>query len=293
MLPKSITAAKNLVTSREATCTGFLEQARAKGRRASPYVKEALNFWDMLQKAKTAEDLLKTIPISTLATACGFSDKSQGYFTQDELRKAIGIELAVLIKGAGERWREELLYRYLLTRGDTLGGEMRNVTGAMAQRKFTSALIKVLRRKNIAVQHEEVGEKITRISWDGRVIVFDRKPRVLNNSVDIILIKKTDGTQTIQELLEEPACYLACGELKGGIDPAGADEHWKTASGALSRIRERLGERCPNLFFVGAAIESSMAREIFEQLQSGKLACAANLTVDTQLEELMEWLVSL
>jgi hypothetical protein len=26
------------------------------------------------------------------------------------------------------------------------------------------------------------------------------------------------------------------GELKGGIDPAGADEHWKTARTALQRI---------------------------------------------------------
>ena len=34
------------------------------------------------------------------------------------------------------------------------------------------------------------------------------------------------------------ASYMALGELKGGIDPAGADEHWKTARTALSRIHE-------------------------------------------------------
>ena len=34
--------------------------------------------------------------------------------------------------------------------------------------------------------------------------------------------------------VENPKHYLACGELKGGIDPAGADEHWKTAGKALS-----------------------------------------------------------
>ena len=28
------------------------------------------------------------------------------------------------------------------------------------------------------------------------------------------------------------------GELKGGIDPAGADEHWKTGNSALVRIRK-------------------------------------------------------
>jgi len=28
------------------------------------------------------------------------------------------------------------------------------------------------------------------------------------------------------------------GELKGGIDPAGADEHWKTANKALDKMRK-------------------------------------------------------
>ena len=37
--------------------------------------------------------------------------------------------------------------------------------------------------------------------------------------------------------------YLALGELKGGIDPAGADEHWKTANSALGRIRKAFARK--------------------------------------------------
>lgn len=93
--------------------------------------------------------------------------------------------------------------------------------------------------------------------------------------------------------MEAPESYLACGELKGGIDPAGADEHWKTATRALDRIRESFQTRSPALFFVGAAIETTMAKEIFAQLSDGSLSYAANLTAPEQLADLADWLVRL
>jgi hypothetical protein len=84
---------------------------------------------------------------------------------------------------------------------------------------------------------------------------------------------------------------LSIGELKGGIDPAGADEHWKTANTALSRVRN-VFNKLP-LMFIGAAIESAMSIEIFTQYQSGDLANCANLTSDEQLASLCEWLVGI
>src|SRR5437868_15271927 len=88
-----------------------------------------------------------------------------------------------------------------------------------------------------------------------------------------------------------PELYIALGELKGGMDPAGADEHWKTARTALNRIQEafaRLGLN-PHTFFVGAAIERKMAREIWTQLESGVLENAANLTDDNQIAAVSRW----
>ena len=53
-----------------------------------------------------------------------------------------------LIKGflepVGSDFVEELVYQFLLTRGDTLGGSMRNVGGALATRKFTRTLLAIL-----------------------------------------------------------------------------------------------------------------------------------------------------
>ena len=45
--------------------------------------------------------------------------------------------------------------------------------------------------------------------------------------------------------------------------------------------------------FIGAAIEPTMAKEIFEQLENGTLANAANLTKNNQLIEYCNWLIEL
>jgi hypothetical protein len=47
------------------------------------------------------------------------------------------------------------------------------------------------------------------------------------------------------------------------------------------------------LFFVGAAIVSSMAKEIVSELRDNRLTYAANLTKPEQLENLAYWLISL
>lgn len=85
------------------------------------------------------------------------------------------------------------------------------------------------------------------------------------------------------------------GELKGGIDPAGADEHWKTANSALNRIRDAFSSNDLTIktSFIAAAIEKKMASEIFEQLQRGILSNSANLTIHSQLVNFCNWLLTL
>ena len=86
------------------------------------------------------------------------------------------------------------------------------------------------------------------------------------------------------------------GELKGGIDPAGADEHWKTANSALNRIRDsykKAGYSNIKTAFVGAAIEKAMAKEIYSQLCDGTMTNATNLTNANQLIDFCNWLISL
>ncbi|MDZ4383273.1 MAG: AvaI/BsoBI family type II restriction endonuclease [Thermodesulfovibrionia bacterium] len=50
--------------------------------------------------------------------------------------------------------------------------------------------------------------------------------------------------------IKNPSLYIALGELKGGIDPAGADEHWKTARTSLIRIQKAFSKKgfSPDIF---------------------------------------------
>lgn len=105
--------------------------------------------------------------------------------------------------------------------------------------------------------------------------------------------KLTEPLRGENSIIKANEKYLALGELKGGIDPAGADEHWKTAKSALIRIRNAFTKihLTPKTFFIGAAIEKSMAIEILDELQSGILANAANLSNDDQLTEMAKWIL--
>lgn len=174
---------------------------------------------------------------------------------------------------------------------------MRNLTGALAGKQVSDLAVRQLKSAGHKVKIEytdEDKEKIESISWDRRIMLFDKRLPLVGNNVDIILLHKEPKEQLSKEMLSEKPRYRACGELKGGIDPAGADEHWKTATTALQRIREifHSSER-PKLFFLGAAIEESMAREILEQLSDGRLDYAGNLTRPQQVDDVIAWLVSL
>lgn len=47
------------------------------------------------------------------------------------------------LEPAGKNFADELVYRYLLTKGDALGGKARNLAGSMGERKFLRSLLSV------------------------------------------------------------------------------------------------------------------------------------------------------
>ena len=295
-----ISQPSDLLTSHKATVEGFLEQALAKTEKATPYSEAATKFHQALQRVQDVNslDLLLDDPNyrGGLIAAAGFSLKSTNHLTKEELDEAIKRVFSTLKDKFGEAFREEIVYRYLLTMGDTLGGSMRNYIGAEAGIKLTRSLLDVLPNEdeaNLIIKKNNKG-KIRQIAWSNRFILFDAKTQLIGNNVDVILLDSSLAV-TLKELVTIPAAYLACGELKGGIDPAGADEHWKTARSALVRIQNSFAKhnQNPALFFVGAAIEVNMAKQIFDDLQNGLLTHAANLTVSEQVADLASWLVAL
>ncbi len=217
------------------------------------------------------------------------------------------------LEPAGANFVEELVFRFLLTRGDTLGGSMRNVGGFMAQKKLTRAILACLKLAGqkchwlhadtkawaeLPEDDTDVELSLRGLSWTAakgpRTLLYNVTVPVVKNNVDLLLLK-CSSEDPIRNVVATPSAYLALGELKGGIDPAGADEHWKTARTSLNRISEAFARKKlkPHTFFIGAAIEAKMAGEIWDMLQKGGLENAANLTEEDHITSVTSWLCSL
>jgi type II restriction enzyme len=133
---------EDLVTSREQTRAGFIAFALEKNRRSTPIIESAKSLKVLASKAKTAKDLLKISDIKpALLTAAGLSDKAVGYFTEADKDKAILNLIENFLEPAGKYFVDEVVYKYLLIKGDSLGGTMRNLVGAIAQQKFVRTLL--------------------------------------------------------------------------------------------------------------------------------------------------------
>ncbi len=254
-----------------------------------------------------------------LLTAADLSDKSLVHLTPQDKLDAINGLIKNFLEPAGSNFIEELVFRFLLTRGDTLGGSMRNIGGALAQRKLTRTILSALTiagrryywqdsktKKWLPMTNgdAEIELSLRGIHWESkfgnRTLIYNLNVPLVKSNVDLCLfsLAPTELAANQSSDISPPSVapyVIALGELKGGIDPAGADEHWKTAQAALNRIREafsRVGHT-PYTFFIGSAIARRMADEIWNQLEDGILSNAANLTEEHQIASISRWLCNL
>ena len=308
-----LTSSGDLVTSYEAIRAGFVALALEKNRRATPFVEQARALKVAASTVATPANLMELEEIQlALLTAAGVSDKAAGHLRPEDKAAAILGLIENFLAPAGTEFVEELVFRFLLTRGDTLGGSMRNVGGLLAQRKLTRALISTLALAGtpyrwlhsvsnswamMADDDSDIELHLRGLCWTKgrrqRTIIYNLTVPFLKNNVDVCLFNC--APETLRAHCRAPTSYVALGELKGGIDPAGADEHWKTARTALTRIHTvfKHGNLTPHTFFIGAAIAKKMASEMRSQLEDGTLENAANLTVENQVASISRWLCSL
>jgi type II restriction enzyme len=307
----------DLVTTHEARRQGFLDFALRRNTESIPFIDEAKALRAILLDQSTkCHDILDILEIKdSLLKAAGISVKAASHLSNEDKQVFLQEFIDTALESSGSNYIDEIIYRYLLTNGDALGGKMRNIVGKIAAGKFNRFIISQLVVRNIPFDYtctdgsfnpgttytSDKAEDIKSFRWKNgsksRSLIFNVKvPNVGKNgkNVDIVFlnqfITKTKGAG-LTAVLSQKKNYLALGELKGGIDPAGADEHWKTANTSLSRIRSVFGKR--SLFFIGAAIEAAMAREIMTQARRGDLSNCANLTNDDQLSTICTWLCNL
>ena len=85
-----------------------------------------------------------------MLTASGLSDKSLKYFTEEDKDEAIKKLISEFLEPTGATFVDELVYRFLLIKGDSLGGSMRNYVGLIAQMKLIRKLLSLLSMQKIS-----------------------------------------------------------------------------------------------------------------------------------------------
>lgn len=311
--------ASDLVNTHASIRSGFLEYALRKSKESIPYIDKAKALKLILeQKTKRPKDILLLDEIqSSCYEAAGVSVKASNYLTSADLKDILKEFIKGFLEPAGAKYIDELIYRYLLTAGDALGGRMRNLVGSIANEKLTRNIISQLKVLGLSFEFYDKQSKlwlksknysidqvpdIRAIRWvlrsgEKRQLIYNLTVPIVKKNIDLVILNCHSDQITgrsFKAIIEKAKNYVMLGELKGGIDPAGADEHWKTANTALSRVRDGFKKKRIDipLVFIGAAIETSMSREIFAQYSDGRIANCANLTVDNQLVTLCNWIVS-
>ncbi len=311
-----IESPEQLITSKEQIRAGFISFALEKNRRSTPLIDSAKALKILASRTKEAKELLTIEEIQpALLTAAGLSDKAIKYFSSEDKKQAILELIENFLEPAGKDYIDEVVYRYLLIKGDALGGTMRNLIGMLAQQRLIRSLLSCLTIAQIDYQwynnenrqwnHRpedsfSIEERIKALFWlnprkQARILAFNMNIPLVRNNVDICLFHTDIQGYKEGEIARESKHIIMLGELKGGIDPAGADEHWKTGNTALRRIRNAFAKHQLDIetSFVAAAIEKKMAAEIFVQLQCKELSWAANLTIDEQVVNYCHWILNL
>jgi len=307
-----LTSATDLVTTHEETRAGFVELALERSRQATPLVEEARALQDAVRRAAAPLDLFDIPGIETgLLIAAGIAEKALPRLREDDRTEAINNLIKHHLEPAGDKFLEELVFRFMLHRGESLSESMRNIGKVLAQRRLTRAIISALnvagvpyrwRAKpaswvDMADDDSEIERSLQGLTWGSgqraRTLLYNLNVPVVGSVVDFVLFAA--GPQlVIQSGYAEYNMFLILGELKGGADPASGERPFGM-SGALNRYRLAFEETpyMPMLIFIGAAIDEYTAMEVWEQLETDKLANAANLSRHEHLNAIARWLVML
>ena len=206
--------------------------------------------------------------------------------------------------------------------GESIGGSWRNEVGRLAYAEVMGSLLRHLHDREYlaAITYDLKGpltgeaedDEEKAISKDNVLAAGPDFPRqletieanrvvykriALRNGNDLLLnrqIEWIDREGQSHKIGPDLSAFLPDytltwgGELKGGADPAGSDEHWKTATRAFDRIldaTEKTGRPKPKLSFIATILVDRVAREAALWIREGKLTSVYNLTQIAESEE--------
>ncbi len=122
-LPTHISGSRDLVTMRAATRAGFARQALLKVRLADPQIAEARTLAEKLASIQAPNSLTAVGDLRQyLIPSVGLSEKAVSNLSSGDVDSILGQVLPEIVAQSGDDWREELVRRFILTKGDSVGG---------------------------------------------------------------------------------------------------------------------------------------------------------------------------
>lgn len=139
---KHVNQASDLITTADSRRSGFLEYALRRNKESIPFIDKAKALKAKLENnSKKPKEILNLTDIrDSLLDASGVSVKARAYLLEEDKVKLIQDFISEVLEPCGEKYIDELIYRYLLTAGDALGGKMRNIVGSIAKEIFSQYL---------------------------------------------------------------------------------------------------------------------------------------------------------
>jgi len=198
--------------------------------------------------------------------------------------------------------------------GDSLGGTSRNEVGRTAMMRLLNPLVRFLNERDLLHsvnfsykgtldenELEDAGTRRQEVVFSSDTDVerllnsFERfrvkyHELILRNGSRLLVDRQLnwqDTTGNVHKIgpdlhsTAQTQDFVWAAEVKGGADPAGSDEHWKTATQALNRIldaSQTTGRPKPALAFVATILVERVAREAQKWVDEGKLTKVYNLT---------------
>lgn len=275
-------------------------------KRWKPFAQRVACFEYAVAQAKSQSDLLKASHVSNaLRLACGIADRSAAVpESAAKLQWNLG-----KTSGKNHDWRRAIVGRFrvaceLELDEQMVGASERLVIHAISQRVISRLRIegKCYRWFNTLTHCWQSTPKYDwdvelsagGLSWmnDGqpRTLIYDHHVEGVGHNIDLCLIGCSP-----ENLSDRTTACLAAGVMNRTTASTGFDEHCETAGSALRRIKSAFAKHKaqPKIFFVGAAVATKMAAEIWTMFKKGDLDNAANLTDDNQLAAITRWLCCL
>ena len=260
---KFITSAESLITRHAEIRAGFLKIALEKNRAGDPFVKNALAFKAMVAHTKTPEDFLSIEKIRPfLVTAAGLSDKACAYLNEEDRNLAVKELIEKFLKPAGSNYIDEAVFRYLLIKGDTVGGIMRNRIGKLGQERFIRMIFSVMNVRAMACDKLSLSSKIWEptdtfaadaeknlraLHWlnscGERILIFNAKIPAVNKNVDLCLFESS--VDDFAQIVRRNDKAIMFGELKAALPPQARTNIGKPAT----RLSTESGRNSARLVF--------------------------------------------